>query len=168
MAAFGTSYQSALDNDIRHMYSSAGRLPVRKYHKFYVQRVQPAVPLWKRYPRRYYDFYPEYDIGIPRAPAFRALKEESLEELVQRLRKPITCQSNSGRRRCRERLEDEEPYRVPVQTKSMNSEEVDKLTKRLQRKTKCSQNRAELRAGAELQLPPINLRNSVGLKRWMN
>ncbi|XP_067661630.1 uncharacterized protein [Haliotis asinina] len=163
MAAFSTSFQAALENNIRYMYSYTGKRPVHHHRYVHVSRVHLPTPNWKRYPRRYYDFYPDMNIGIPRAPAFREVDQSAVDDIVTRLQKNITCQSNSGRRRCREKFDSQQTTTV---RKKKSAEEIDAITKRLLRGTKCSR-RHHYQAGADLKLPPINLRNTVGHSGWM-
>ncbi|XP_071096919.1 uncharacterized protein [Haliotis cracherodii] len=164
MAAFSTSFQTVLENNIRHMYSYTGKRPVHHHHYVHLPRVRLPTPNRKRYPRRFYDFYPEMNIGIPRAPAFREVDQKGMDDIVARLQTRITCQSESARRRCREKLGTD---RTTTVTKKKSAEEIDDITKRLQRGTKCSKQRHGQRAEANLRLPRINLRNSTGQRGWV-
>ena len=45
-------------------------------------REERPLPPLKRYPQRFYDYYPGLHIGLPRAPAFRGLYPSGVSHLV--------------------------------------------------------------------------------------
>ncbi|GFS18176.1 hypothetical protein ElyMa_001514700 [Elysia marginata] len=91
--AFNVSYKGLNDRNIRHIYSDQ-TIKFTYPHRVSWRPLREDIPLppLKRYPRRFYDYYPRYNIGIPRAPAFRETDQENIERIVRRICKPIECQ----------------------------------------------------------------------------
>lgn len=93
MAAFGLSYHGLTHGNIRHIYSYNSR-------QVFVPAPRPfggssqflPVSLVERFPPRFYDYYPAFNMGLPRAPAFDRLSAEEIREMVDRMGKPIACQ----------------------------------------------------------------------------
>nr|KAG5710571.1 hypothetical protein BaRGS_013217 [Batillaria attramentaria] len=78
MAAFGISYKGLTTGDIRHIYSYNTGLPSSLPLATSAGQLSSfPPPLPNLYPPRFFDYY----------PAFR-----EVEKIVERLRKPITCQ----------------------------------------------------------------------------
>lgn len=93
MADLGISFNRLTNGNIRHIYSVRPRpafIPAPRQHGRTSQFV--PVTLEERYPPRFYDYYPAYQVGLPRAPAFDRFTAEKVRELVERLRRPIACQ----------------------------------------------------------------------------
>ncbi|XP_076436741.1 uncharacterized protein LOC143276186 [Babylonia areolata] len=91
--AFSVSYEGLTRGNIRHIYSYKATSiftptprPFGKTTQFLPQ------PLSQRYPPRFYDYYPAFNIGLPRAPAFDRLPPGEIQEMVDRMQKPISCQ----------------------------------------------------------------------------
>ena len=91
--AFNVSYMGLNDRNIKHIYSDQ-TIKFTYPHRVSFRPLREDIPLppLKRYPRRFYDYYPRYNIGIPRAPAFRETDQENVERIVRRICKPIECQ----------------------------------------------------------------------------
>ncbi|KAL8566628.1 hypothetical protein ACOMHN_049769 [Nucella lapillus] len=96
--AFSISYEGLTRGNIRHIYSYRAAdtfvptpRPFGKTTQFLPQ------PLVQRYPPRFYDYYPAFDIGLPRAPAFDRRSADQVREMLERIQKPIACQRERGR-----------------------------------------------------------------------
>lgn len=96
--AFCTTYRTILDRNIRHVYSERSiHRPVRRtcfvqyldhtngYHE---EQLKPL----DKFTARSSAYIPEYDIIIPKAPAFREMKASEVKRIVGRLSRPIQCQ----------------------------------------------------------------------------
>lgn len=93
MAAFALSYHGLTRGNIRHIYSYNNRLPfVPEARPLWGSSQFIPTPLIQRYPPRFYDYYPAFNVGLPRAPAFNRLSAAEISEMVARMGKPITCQ----------------------------------------------------------------------------
>ncbi|RUS79213.1 hypothetical protein EGW08_012998 [Elysia chlorotica] len=91
--AFNVSYKGLNDRNIKHIYSDQ-TIKFTYPHRVSFRPLREDIPLppLKRYPRRFYDYYPRYNIGIPRAPAFRETDQDNIDRIVRRICKPIECQ----------------------------------------------------------------------------
>ncbi|XP_012938962.1 trigger factor [Aplysia californica] len=91
--AFSVSYKSMTDRDIKYTYSDQKISFVYPHRTSFrpLKEERPLPPL-KKYPRRFYEYYPRFHIGIPRAPAFRGTDPDRVDRIVARICKPIECQ----------------------------------------------------------------------------
>ena len=93
MAAFALSYHGLTRGNIRHIYSYNNRPPfVPEARPLWGSSQFIPTPLVQRYPPRFYDYYPAFNVGLPRAPAFNHLSAAEISEMVARMGKPITRQ----------------------------------------------------------------------------
>ena len=142
--AFNVSYKGLNDRNIKHIYSDQ-TIKFTYPHRVSWRPLREELPLppLKRYPRRFYDYYPRYNIGIPRAPAFRETDQENIDRIVRRICKPIECQkkrrkdipyddeddtASGGRSPGRERGEDDSNY-TPSEGASTNRSDVSRKRK---------------------------------------
>ncbi|GFO09625.1 hypothetical protein PoB_003613000 [Plakobranchus ocellatus] len=91
--AFNVSYKGLTDRNIKYIYSDR-TIKFTYPHRVNFRPLKEELPLppLKRYPRRFYEYYPRYNIGLPRAPAFRETDQDNIERIVRRICKPIECQ----------------------------------------------------------------------------
>lgn len=93
MAAFALSFYDLTRENIRHIYcDSKPHIHVTSPKPFSKCSQFLDVPLLRRFPPRFYDFYPAFNVGLPRAPAFNRMTLAEIREMVKRMGKPTACQ----------------------------------------------------------------------------
>lgn len=94
--AFSTTHQRILDNNIRHLYSGLPteirlRKPGFKHILDPVARArEDQNRVLRRFLDKYLEYNPEYDIEIPRAPAFRIVTKQQANAIVERVSRPTS------------------------------------------------------------------------------
>lgn len=96
MMAFSTTHQRILDSNIRHLYSGLPtekrlRKPGFKHILDPVARArEDQNRTFRRFLDKYLEYNQEYDIEIPRAPAFRLVTRQQADDIVARVSRPTT------------------------------------------------------------------------------
>lgn len=94
--AFSTTHQRILDSNIRHLYSGLPteirlRKPGFKHILDPVARArEDQNRTFRRFLDKYLEYNQEYDIEIPRAPAFRLVTRQQADAIVERVSRPTT------------------------------------------------------------------------------
>lgn len=93
--AFNVTYGSLQDRNIKHLYTTREKTMHRNvprqrlYRSEFLELEQQANERSKRRQRRKrtpnMEFVPEFDIEVPRAPAFRSANKAAIDEIVERL-----------------------------------------------------------------------------------
>ena len=125
MAAFALSYQGLTGRDIRHIYSYRAR-------EAFVLAPRPLggssqflpVPLARRWPPRFYDYYPAFGMGLPRAPAFQRLSALQVQRMLQRLSRPIACQRDPPRRHREPGSKEQQQQQQPARSRRSEAKVV--------------------------------------------
>lgn len=89
--AFNVTYHRLAEYNIRNLYGGLPEeirfrqprytSPITSAQRHHEQRLLPP----KHYDERFYDFHEEFDIRLPRAPAFRILSRQQVDDIVSRL-----------------------------------------------------------------------------------
>ena len=112
--AFSVSYHHLADRNIRNLY---GGLPqdirfrvmtsfpksITATQRIKEQQTRMA-PIDKFYQRRYYEYDTENNIRLPRAPAFRQLSRDRIDDMVNRLSKPTVSKRHRASDICEREL----------------------------------------------------------------
>lgn len=104
--AFCTTYKTILDHNIKHLYSGYPTdLRFRKAtfpSNFQHARRMPELELHQpdRFQRKHLDYIANYNICLPKAPAFRLFTADGVNDMVKRVSRP-TCSAKSKRDICK-------------------------------------------------------------------
>lgn len=167
--AFTVTYHNLAKNNIRNLYSGLPaevkwRQPAFEKVLLPAQRaneqVRRSAPEEKFIKERYCEYDPEYEIRIPRAPAFRQLNRAQVDQIVVRLSVPTV----SKRRRASD-ISDREAKQCLVegrrkcQTISAGSflsrKQIDDITERVSLPTVSANVRKNLRCRRQFSVPEV-------------
>lgn len=163
--AFSTSYRTMLDRNIRHVYSDVKpelhvpRVNIIHYldpaKRFHEDQLKP----YDKFTTRSMVYVPEYDIQLPRAPAFREMGAVEIKRLVARLSRPIQCQMKDyichkeTNRQMKYMCGDCELNLIP---NTVSKKKLDEINERLQRPTTSCSNRIRMRPLHRFDIFEIN------------
>ncbi|XP_046567470.1 uncharacterized protein LOC124275834 [Haliotis rubra] len=121
--AFSLTFQSILDNNIRHIYSGTPSNMAYRHSKEYPNmdqlRQQKDNQYLKDYVLRVSEYRADYRCLVPRAPAFRILSRHEVDDIVERLNTP------------RSRNADKDEQKPRQGERQVSKEEAEAITERL-------------------------------------
>ncbi|XP_060557503.1 uncharacterized protein LOC132717933 [Ruditapes philippinarum] len=167
--AFVVTYHNLSKHNIRNLYgglpaeikwrttsNSKSIVPAQRVH----EQMRKSAPHEKFLNERYYEYDPENEIRIPRAPAFQQLSRSRVDEIVDRLSRPTV----SKRRRASEVCE-REARRAFIETcrkcralsaqPKASRQRADEITERLILPTVTSNVRKSMRSLGEFDVPEV-------------
>lgn len=163
--SFSTAHRKILDRNIRHIYSDRSlHRPVRRTcfvqyldhtNGYHDEQLKPL----DTFTARSSSYIPEYDIIIPKAPAFRELKASEVKRIVGRLSRPIQCQATDftcHKEVTRQMKDICGPCELNQVPNIVSKKQLEKINVRLQRPTTSHSNRMRMRPFQKFDIYEIN------------
>ncbi|XP_041371195.1 uncharacterized protein LOC121384734 [Gigantopelta aegis] len=141
--SFSLTFHSILDHNIRHLYSGTPTNVSYRHSKEYPNmdqlRQQRENQYLKDYVLRVSEYRSEHKCFIPRAPAFKALSHQEVDEIVTRLSsQTVASQGISGTSENTTLSDKRSKYPKYQGQKKVSREEMDAIVKRLNKPTTMS------------------------------
>ena len=109
----------------------------------------------QRFPKRFYDYFPQQNIGLPRAPAFRLAKKKSVDEMIERICRPAVCRSSRAKEK--HKITYDSNGAKVYGNQKVSSEEMGAITSRLLKGSKCKRKCHKQHEEKSLVLPPLKI-----------
>ena len=167
--AFNVTYGQLISHNINHLYTTRQKTmyknsPRQKLYNPEFRKLEMQAE--ERHQRRRrtrrtpnMEFIPEYDISMPRAPAFRTANTEYIDELVQRLSKRSKLKSDP--RSCPRYHTDFYEYDYEEDLDSprtqMSKKEIRHVVSRLNKRSECCKRHPSPNIREEDYLPNITI-----------
>ncbi|XP_045198152.1 uncharacterized protein LOC123552504 [Mercenaria mercenaria] len=167
--AFVVTYHSLSKHNIRNLYgglpaeikwrTSANEkaiVPAQRIH----EQMKKSAPHEKFLNERYFEYDHENEIRIPRAPAFRRLSRESVDEIVLRLSQPTVSKRRRASDICeremrRSFIESCRKCRAVSARPKASRREADEITERISLPTVTSNVRSSMRSLREFSVTEV-------------
>ena len=167
--AFVVTYHNLSKHNIRNIYgglpaelkvrttgNNKAILPAQRVH----EQMRKSGPHEKFLNERYYEYDPENEIRIPRAPAFQQLSRSQVDDIVERLSKPTVSKRRRASDICdrevrRSFIETCRKCRAASALPKASREKADQITERLLLPTLTSRMRKSTRSLRDLDAPEV-------------
>ena len=165
--AFNVTYGNLISNNINHLYTTRQKTmyknpPRQKLYnpEFLKLEIQAQERHQKRRARKIpnMEYIPEYNMAVPRAPAFRLANSDYIDEMVKRLSTRSKFKSNP--RACpkyQSRYYDDYEEDIETPRTNRSKKEVRNIVSRLSRPIECSKRHPSPNLREEDYLPNITI-----------
>jgi len=162
MGEFQTPFNTIVTRDIKHIYSGFPNNVHLRYTPQYPTMEQLKIreenTELKAGVLRFSEYDEKYGCLIPRAPAFRTLSQQEIEEMVQRLQKPTIASKGICNTSDKNVVEHQDMHNPKYRgTRKVDAAEIPGITERLTRHTEISKIRKHQTATKLAQMTEISI-----------
>ncbi|KAK7094650.1 uncharacterized protein [Littorina saxatilis] len=139
--AFSLTFNSILDNNIRHVYAGKPAQMSYRHSSEYPNmdqlRQRRENQQLKDYVLRTSEYQSDYNCLMPRAPAFRLLSRQEVDDIVTRLQRDTVASTRQDGTSDEKAVQDKQKSNPKyLGLKKVSQEEMDEITQRLCKPTK--------------------------------